>query len=334
MAQEYRQIEPQALEGMLKEHALVVSQTNKSWILKCPICSKDKLYMLKQTGRFVCWVCKDSDNFEGNPEFALSKLIGLPIQEIKDILYGDTVKVPEGKYMDLNLKDPYDYVEEEPELPLLPTIGWPEDYHGIDLNESLPAVPYLDSRGIPLWVAIEYGLRYSASKKRIAFPVRRDGRLVGYQARVIVPHEWVDKATGVKMAVPKILTSPDLDREHCLMFEHRLDGLTHCVLAEGPVDALKAHLCGGNVATMGKSVSRGQLELLRRRGITRFYLAMDPDAATSTAKLVEELADAETFQILPPPHREDLGASSFEEVLACFQSARRVRSWDLFLHLE
>jgi hypothetical protein len=331
---ERRPIEPKALEDMLKEHALIQGQTNRSWILKCPICSKDKLYMLKETGLFVCWVCKDSDNFSGDPEFALTKLTSLPIKEIQGILYGETVKVPDTKYMNLDLKDLYDYVEEEPELPVLPTIGWPEDYFGIDLPESMPGLQYLLTREVPLWMATEYGLRYSPSKRRVAFPVRRDGRLVGYQARIIVPHEWVDKATGVKMAVPKILTSKDLDREHCLMFEHRLEGLTHCVLSEGPVDAIKAHLCGGNVATMGKSVSRGQLELLRRRGITRFYLAMDPDAAASTAKLVEELADTETYQVLPPPHREDLGASTFEEVLDCFRAARRVRSWDLFLHLD
>lgn len=326
-------IEPQALEDMLREHALIVDQTTKSWILRCPLCDKDKLYMLKSTGQFVCWVCRDSDNFYGAPEFALTKILGLPITGIRAILYGDTVTVPFDKYIDLDLKDPYDY-EEEPEMPVLPSISWPEDYKPIEAPVSDPGAAYLRDRGIPLEIAVKYDLRYSSLKRRVAFPVTRDGRLLGYQARLIVPHEWIDGSTGVKMAIPKILTSKDLARESCLMFEHRLEGLNHCVLSEGPVDAIKAHLCGGNVATMGKSVSRGQLELLRCRGITKFYLAMDPDASTSTAKLVEELADAETYQILPPPGKEDLGASSFEEVLDCFRSARRVRPWDLFLHLE
>jgi DNA primase len=121
-------------------------------------------------------------------------------------------------------------------------------------------------------------------------------------------------------------------RDRVLMFADRLTGSDHAVLCEGPMDALKAHLCGGNVATMGKVVHRNQIALIRNAGIGKIYLALDPDAAAETGKLVSEIGiDMECYQILPPPGREDLGECTPKEVYSAMLGARRVTAAHVFI---
>src|SRR3972149_383617 len=65
----------------------------RSFILTCPSCqSKDKLWMIKDTGRWICWKCHAQNpyGFSGSrPEFILNQILGQSVQDIQSLLYGE-----------------------------------------------------------------------------------------------------------------------------------------------------------------------------------------------------------------------------------------------------
>jgi hypothetical protein len=109
------------------------------------------------------------------------------------------------------------------------------------------------------------------------------------------------------------------------------------------VDALKCHLAGGNVASMGKVVSSQQIALIKASGVRRVYLGLDRDAATETMKLAKAFSDYrdtgdggmfEVYRLLPAPGYDDLGDMPPELVLEQFRSAPRVGAGSLLLDLR
>jgi hypothetical protein len=167
------------------------------------------------------------------------------------------------------------------------------------------------------------------------FPVELQGRLVGFQERTVLESTktW-DEETGKWLEMPKVLSSKGIPRDHVVMFGDRVQRSPHVVLCEGPIDAIKAHLCRANCAAMGKAVSRWQLQHLRDLGVRRVYLALDPDAAEETARLVRELSDLELYLMHPPPGYKDLGEMPMEAVLELFLRAPRVNPGHLFVYTD
>lgn len=328
------------LKEVLDEYGVPYKQNSRSFILDCPRCNKkDKLYFEKSNGWFVCWYCRELTNFKGRPEYALSEVIGQSIGEVKEKLYGkDQVKLNGSNILDIKLKDFFSD-EDEPDNDAtdeFPTIYWPLTAHEIDQPLAQRGAEYLNGRGISIEIAKQYGIRYDTPSRRVLFPVHgTDGRLLGYQKRLIVPHEYYDEDEGVLRSVPKVLSTKAIPRDRVFMFWERMKGSEHAVVTEGPVDALKAHLCGGNIASMGKAMSRQQIELLRNSGIKRVYLALDPDAADETSRLVNEFySDMEVFYMPPAAGYKDLGEMPMEAVYELFQRAVRVNPCHLFVFLK
>jgi hypothetical protein len=168
----------------------------------------------------------------------------------------------------------------------------------------------------------------------VYFPVGANGNLFGWQGRLIIPHEY--EIDGEIKRVPKILSSENIKREHRLMFADRLRGSEHAVVTEGPFDAIKAHYCGGNVSTMGKAISPGQIELLRCCGVKKIYLALDPDAAEETQRLVHELGgDVELYEMVPEGMgKVDIGALRFDEAYELFLNAPRIEPGRVFVFVD
>lgn len=330
--------DPQLLAQILRESGLKYDQNGTSYIFSCPKCTgKKKLYIRKRDGRFVCWVCKETDNYQGRVEYALADLLGLPVQQLQSRLYGGT-HVPVQVHLDFQLVDFFgeeDEVDEDAKV--LPTLIWPLDYYPIDDEAAEKGAAYLAGRGVPLVLAQAYGLHYAPEKKRVVFPVAAGGQLYGWQERLVVPNTWVDEHGNVR-ETPKILSSQGIPRDRTLMFVDRLAGSEHAVLCEGPVDAIKAHKCGGNVCAMGKAVSAEQINLLLNSGVKKLYLALDPDAAAETERLVRDCFDhVELYEMVVPTtgkEKNDLGAMDYDEVLGLFRAARRVRAGHLFFFLN
>lgn len=328
----------ETLKKYIEGSGLDFRQNSVSYIFTCPRCNKKgKLFLRKRDGRFVCWVCKETDNFQGRPEYALAELQMLPVATIRSKLYGEKEHVG-GVRLDLALKDFFgeDDTLDADAVDATSTIRWPWDYYAMDDQRSRRGREYLEGRGIPLELSLEYGLRYCPERRRIAFPVMVEGRLVGYQERTVVKETktW-NEELGKYSEMSKVLSSKGIPRDRLVMFADRMKNRDHVVLCEGPIDALKAHSCGGNVAAMGKAVSRGQVAFLRNQGVKKVYLALDPDAADETRRLVREFGDeTEVYLMHPDPGYKDLGAMSIEGVKDLFLRATRVNSSRLFVFLD
>lgn len=325
-----------ALTEIIENSGLSYKQNAVSWIFSCPRCSKkDKLYLRKRDGRFVCWYCATVEGYQGRPELALADLTGMSMSDLRYRLYGEGLKYSAEGGLKLNIKDffgPDDMVPED--LEPLPATVFPLDFYPIDHEHSARGLAYLESRGISLELAKEYDLHYHPKERRVIFPVYVDGSLIGWQARTTEATEVANEDTGEEFKILKIRTSRGLPRDKCVMFQDRLKGSDHVVLCEGPVDAIKAHLCGGNVASMGKSVSRGQIELIRSSGVKKVYLALDPDAQAEMTRLCKEFGDLEVYQMLAPAPYKDLGEMPLELVRHVFETATRVKAARSFIRLS
>jgi hypothetical protein len=340
---------PDKLQTLIENSGLSYRQNSVSYIFDCPKClKKQKLYIRKRDGAFICWFCAEIDGYRGRPEYALADLTQTPVKIVQEALYG-ALAASDEDYFDIQLPDWFgddDDVDEE--AVVLETLRYPWDYVPIDHPYATKARAYLEGRGIPIALAKEYDLYYAPKDRRVIFPVKVSDRLVGWQARAIYANRvWnEDKQNYVESS--KMLSSRGIPTAHTVMFSDRLRGSKHAVVGEGPFDAMKMHLAGGNIATMGKAVSKGQIEAIRNperltrqqigqlrfAGIERVYLALDPDAARETARLVREFSDLEVYTVSPPAGVKDLGAMSLDDAYSAFQDARRVSTANVFVYFD
>jgi hypothetical protein len=323
------------IKGLLDEAGISYKQSGKSFITACPRCFKrDKVYIRKTDGRFVCWVCKETEGFSGAPEWVLTELLHLPVQELRRLLYGDQ-EYKAALYIDLNLTDFFDADDDIPvSIDVLPAVEPDPGFRELDSPAGEAGRNYLLSRGVPLEIAKEYGIKAWPAKNRIVFPCMNKGKLLGWQDRYIGPTKYFDEEAQLVVTIPKALTSYGLQKDRVLLFGDRITG-DHAILTEGPFDAIKAHLCGGNVCTMGKAVSKRQLTLLRMSGIRKLYLALDPDAFEESARiLIEMSSDMDIYDMRPPEKYEDIGAMPMEEVRDLMRNAQKVDRNFLFLYLK
>src|SRR5258705_13756089 len=117
--------DPAILRQVLNESGLSFSQNGRSYIFTCPKCQrKKKLYISKSSGRFICFFCAETDNYQGRPEYALSDLLGLPVRVVQTKLYG-TGTVPTEVFLDLQLIDFFDD-DDDPDVDahVIPTTFW------------------------------------------------------------------------------------------------------------------------------------------------------------------------------------------------------------------
>lgn len=298
------------------------TQTGQSYVFDCPLCfGKRKLYVRKADGLFICFKCRDQNKFYGKAEKALHAITHLPQDIIKKEIYGTIDGAPT---IDFALEEFFPETEDEFEISMA---VFPLDYLTIDNPFAREAATYLKGRGIPLDIASKYRLRYWPKEKRVIFPVYYGEYLCGWQGRVI----------DSKISPVKIKSSVGLNKRDLLMFNERLKGSKHAVLCEGPIDAIKADKCGGNVASMGKIVGKKQLQFILDSGIKELYLALDPDADIETAKIVDRLSDKLQIRHMlatGQSQKPDLGAMDFDEVLELFKKAPLVNRNKVFIYLK
>lgn len=326
------------IRAILQEHGVSFKANSKSYIMSCPRCNKSqKLYIRKADGRFVCWYCKEIDGFQGKAEFALAELCSIPVVQAQKMLYGEGHGQPTAIHLTINVadfedEDSDDYVDVKEGLK---PVAWPLDFYPLNTEIGAKGGRYLESRGIPLALAMEYGIRYYPAKTSVIFPVMSQGQLYGWQQRLVENDQpyWDERRKRVINPL-KAITSTDLKKDRILMFSDRLNGSKHAILCEGPVDALKAHLCGGNVASLGKAVSDTQLELIRNSGIERLYLGLDPDAYLELDRIRKKMRDLVLYDFRPPAPYKDLGEMSLEAVKHHFDNATVLNPAFVLLYLK
>lgn len=334
-----RTVRKDEIKQILLEAGCSFKPGSRSFILSCPRCKKrEKLYIRKTDGRFICFYCKEIDNFQGAAEFVLQELTSLRLNEIRQRLYGD-------EYEDLSSNDhiifnPKDFLDDEDEEiaseTILANIKFTPDILPIDSKYCELGREYLLGRGITLETALKYGIRFAPAQRRVVFPVMYENCLFGWQGRTISEQkEFWDDEFDKFVTINKSLTSKGLRKDQTLMFRDNLKNSKHCVLAEGPVDAIKADLCGGNVASMGKAVSFAQFNLIKNHGIKRIYLALDPDAAAEMRRILDlfKTSEIEIYDMRPKDGR-DLGQMTFEEVKKLFDNAQKVDPSKIIVYIK
>lgn len=320
---------------MLQEAGCSFKTNSRSFILSCPRCQKkDKLYIRRSDGRFCCWVCKETDGFEGKPEFALFELTSLSVAEIKSRLYEQSEGGPDTSFIVFN---PADFLDEDEELYsewVLANTYFTPDILPITNQHCRAGLDYLNKRGITLETAVKYGIHYSPQKRRVIFPAQYKGLLYGWQGRTIADRlEFWDEEENRLVTIPKSLTSSGFKKEKSLMFRDNLINSQHCVLCEGPVDAIKADLIGGNVCTMGKAVSFDQMNIVKSHRIKKLYLALDPDAASETRRIAEFFKDIPVYDMRPHGNK-DLGEMTPEQVKELFMNAELLSANKIIVYIK
>jgi hypothetical protein len=331
-----RRFDTDACKRLLERAGVSYRSGSVSFVMACNLCGKTKLYVRKKDGRSVCFHCQDE--VRGWADRVLSPVVGVPVSELAEILYG--VKIAQGTaFLELELADPFhdkdDYGYEDEDIVeelALPEIYWPMDAYPLVHSAAKPGLDYLLSRGVPTHIALYHDLRYIPGDRRVCFPVTMDGKMVGYQAR------WTGNAldeNGFPVKVPKMTTKGKVGGK-AVMFEKNLVGCDHAIIAEGPIDALKCHLVGGAVATMGKGVTPRQIEIVLAYLPKVVYLGLDPDAASDVTRLVKEIAGhrVEIRKLDPLPGYKDLGEMSAEEVHRAFDIAPVVQPGNIFLYFK
>jgi len=342
-------VDAEKLLEFIEQHGLSYKENSRSFLFDCPKCrKKDKLYMEKRSGKFICFFCAEIDGYRGRPEFALSDLALVPLGQVRDFLYGAN---HQGTTFELQLELGDFFGDEDlidDDALAVPEVQFPYDYYPIDGSFSERGAEYLKTRGIDLELAKTYNLHYAPVLRRVVFPVELGDRLVGWQERTILPTRHWDEEASKWREVPKMLSSKDIPTAQVVMFANRLRDSDHVVVCEGPIDAIKMHKAGGNVATMGKAIGHGQIETLRDpgrltrahvgsfryAGIKKLFLALDPDAARETTRLVREFSDLEVYIVRPPKGAKDIGELSLDEAFRCFQDAQRVGPGFMALHFQ
>lgn len=313
-------INPDFLKEFIEKGTVSFRQNSISYIFTCPRCTKQrKLYIRKKDGKFRCFRCGETENFHGNAEYALSELYGIDAKTISETINYSKDSQFSG-FLELNIKDPYsadDFGLEE--VVILKEVTMPTDYVDFTSPKFEKGLHYLNKRGIELEHIKEYGIKYHPSWNTVVFPVITDGKLVGWQERSTV-NDFRYTLKGFQ-------------KEKALMFQDRLDSSPHAVLCEGPVDSLKAHICGGNVCAMGKGVSDIQLGIIKNK-VNKLYLALDPDAAEMINKICKSMYDYMDIYILfPPEGKKDLGECTFKEVYEQFLKAPKYEG-QVFLNFK
>ena len=335
----------QRLKDYLGASGVSYKTGGSSYVLNCPRCQKkDKVYVYKDDGRFVCFYCAEINGYRGKPEFLFADILGEPVAKVRLDLWG--LQTPTAElFFDFKLENWWsddDTFDDVPDMDEMATMFWGPDSLPIDSPAASRGRDYLLGRGIDAELAGRYGIRYSGVQQRILFPVSYRDRLFGWQARIIGPSECVDPDTGKTKTIPKVLTVKGLKKDRVLMFADQLQGSSQVIVCEGPVDALKLDLCrapgeprAGNVATMGKAVSQAQVNLIRYSGAQRVYLALDPDACQETERLARELSQTQSVYLLevPKPYK-DFGEMSVEACREVYAAARPVLPGRVYVHLK
>lgn len=314
------------IESFLKEFKIVPDSVNsRSYVFDCPFCDgTKKLYVSKKDGITVCFKGKNEDcpKAGSKPYFAMARLAGITYSEAKRILASGGVKIYHDQIkVDLD-SDPI------PDRDPLPLADLPPDIIMLNNPEAIKAVEYLESRGADINQLIELQTMYSPGRRRVIFMVFNDGKLVGWQGRAIGK---VDKALRMD-------NFPGAWKSRSLMFEQNIKNSDHVILTEGPFDALKFKNVGGYVATMGKSISSSQLDIILEHGIKNIYLALDRDAYDMINNIANYLNEnshnkLNIWRLDIPENREDFGDCTYEECELAFASPIKVDGQELLIFI-
>ena len=204
-------------------------------------------------------------------------------------------------------------------------IALPANFFRSQSEYARPGVQYLLNRGCWMFTMDYYRIHYCPSMKRVIFPLWHDGGYVGWQGRDISGE-----------ADLRYMTSKGFSKSKYLMGHENINkdaNYDHVILTEGPVDCMRVAFLRNAVCSMGKIISRNQIELLRNLPkVKKIYLALDPDAFDVFDAVATELKpEKEVYLMQPPEGRKDFGECTDEEIMKAFKDAKRYTRGSMLL---
>jgi len=306
------------IKEIIAEQGLEFKEKQRTIHTTCPQCGlSDKLSILKENGASICY--RGSCQFKGWFDDWLALTAGISKKEASEKIFETRrLTLEETLRIEINLDD-----NAMPEFTGMDAIEWPLDGAlTLDSIEAYEGANYIIRRGIPIVIAMKYGIMYSSRTRRILIPVMRDGVCFGWQGRAI---DLVDNKDRMRNNI-------GFRRDSLVMFLDQLKGSNHGIICEGPFDAMKFNMIGGNIATMGKIVSDKQFKLIADSGIKKLYFAMDDDAADEMNQIRQKVVAIECYKIELPQacaqrcasvgKKADFGECTFEEAAQAFHDAQ------------
>lgn len=267
--------------------------------INCPNCGdrKYKCYINVEYGLFHCFKC-DFSMKDGNKDLfdfvAITEGIsrGASITKLL-ISHRDLAPTEEEFFSSLEDTEPQDPLPKG--IRVLDSL--PSDFAPVEAVAGDRYWEYVKDRGFTEEDLSVTNLHYTPSssrpiyneqgkykgdiRSRIVFPIYYEGKLAS----------WLARSTGSDCPGPKYLNCPDTELSKTL-WPYSLPYSHEAVLVEGVIDALSVRRVKGvsAYATFGKSISKGQLDVLRKWGIMSVVLWYDKkDALDQMISMVETL---------------------------------------------
>lgn len=321
------------IKEILDEYGVSYKEKQRTIYTTCPVCDRnDKFSILKTNGASICY--RTSCDF-GKSNFV--KWIALTgkmsfAEAKKKLLYGDIRYTPEDITTKL-IEIGSDTSTAESASDEITPVQYPAfGQLPVTSDEAREGLEYLQKRGVTLEMAQKYHITYDPLHRRVVLPVSMDGKVYGYQGRAI------DKNNANRM-----LNNTGFRRERLLMFADNAKAQDFVILCEGPFDALKFDLVGGFVCTMGKNITRQQMQLALPRNVKRVYLALDDDADTEMNRILTssklpvyriEVPETCLARCATQGGKADFGECTLEEAKQAFLQAKQVEKFQVFVHLK
>lgn len=262
----------------------------------CPYCGREqKMGINLTTYRTNCFRCNEHPS---------------PAQMIMDIEGLDTYAellnlLKNGQFTELEFK------EERVELPEPKPVELPEGFKLITQGKSYLAKitrNYLKHRGFNIEELAKQGIGYCTKGDYFGYvilPFYSNGRLIYFNARLVV-------GNGPRYNnPPKSVTG--LGKEFLIFNEDALGLYNQVYICEGVFNALT--IGERAIATMGKAVSRVQVNKLIKSPVKRFIFLLDPDAKKQAISLALKLVNFKSVKVVYLPEGKDANDIGRKEVM-------------------
>ncbi len=309
------------LQRFLDKHGVQYTEGKRAFITSClnPTCGKeDHCYIWKSDAGAVCFRCGCNWRWKK----VVSLISGCSYRDSYEVFFGQGAGDSIVSGIDVNTLFPHE-IEEHDDNPLVPVLIGPDF---ISARDSQRALEYLASRGIVNGrLIVDYDLRYNAAMDAIVFPIIKDGKNYGWQARRVDPKE----------NELRLISQQSFLKSKFLLNYDRAKKYKRIVVVEGPFDCLHCEdyekgITG--VASLGKNISSDQIKLILDLPSPQIYLGLDPDASEEVYEVVRRIGLGKSlYRIWPPRHRKDFGECTREEMLESVLSAVPVTAQSDFL---
>lgn len=280
----------------------------------CPYCGRDnKMGVNLNTYRCNCFRCGEHPS---------------PAQMVMDVEHLDTYSELI-KYLQNETFQEIPFKEEEVELAEAKQVYLPEGFINIAFGNNSVGNGirnYIQKRGFSISDLSKKGIGYCSTGKLFGYliiPFYSSGTLKYYNARNVI-------GRGPRYNNPtKDITG--LGKEFIIFNEDALYMYNSIYICEGAINAMT--MGDRAIATMGKSISRYQINKLIKSPVQRYIILLDPDAKSKAIELAIKLQPFKRVKVVILPDNKDVNDLGRSSTLR-YVYATRYQSYSQLLNMK